>query len=223
MKKIIAMVALVFSCMLAYAQTNGEVIVMNKAMFIKDVFDYEKSQDWKYKGNKPAIIDLYADWCGPCRMVAPIMKELAKEYADKIVVYKVNVDKEKELAAAFLKALLGTDVQKTDLEDGFPVNADAYDMFTQTDNPDATVGFSASVAEEDGSTSGRVNFSASWPTEEEIVAFKEKIGTLTSPALSDDVIFTAVLEGGVKVLEGDLSLDEGCGEIVQKVELYLAE
>ena len=61
MKKIIAMVALVFSCMLAYAQTNGEVIVMNKAMFIKDVFDYEKSQDWKYKGNKPAIIDLYAD------------------------------------------------------------------------------------------------------------------------------------------------------------------
>lgn len=131
--------------------------------------------------------------------------------------------KEKELAAAFLKALLGTDVQKTDLEDGFPVNADAYDMFTQTDNPDATVGFSASVAEEDGSTSGRVNFSASWPTEEEIVAFKEKIGTLTSPALSDDVIFTAVLEGGVKVLEGDLSLDEGCGEIVQKVELYLAE
>lgn len=49
MKKIIAMVALVFSCMLAYAQTNGEVIVMNKAMFIKDVFDYEKSQDWKYK------------------------------------------------------------------------------------------------------------------------------------------------------------------------------
>ena len=107
MKKIIAMVALVFSCMLAYAQTNGEVIVMNKAMFIKDVFDYEKSQDWKYKGNKPAIIDLYADWCGPCRMVAPIMKELAKEYADKIVVYKVNVDKEKELAALFNATMNG--------------------------------------------------------------------------------------------------------------------
>ena len=101
MKKIIAMVALVFSCMLAYAQTNGEVIVMNKAMFIKDVFDYEKSQDWKYKGNKPAIIDLYADWCGPCKKVSPILKELAGEYKNDIVIYKINVDNEKELAAAF--------------------------------------------------------------------------------------------------------------------------
>ena len=62
MKKIIAMVALVFSCMLAYAQTNGEVIVMNKAMFIKDVFDYEKSQDWKYKGSMPTGADLAAWW-----------------------------------------------------------------------------------------------------------------------------------------------------------------
>lgn len=80
---------------------KGEVIVMNKAMFIEKVFDYEHSQEWKYKGDKPAIIDLYADWCGPCRMVAPIMKELAKEYAGQIVIYKVNVDKEKELAALF--------------------------------------------------------------------------------------------------------------------------
>ena len=101
MKKIIAMVALVFSCMLAYAQTNGEVIVMNKAMFIKDVFDYEKSQDWKYKGNKPAIIDLYADWCGPCRRLSPVLEKLAAKYKDQIVIYKVNTDKERELAAAF--------------------------------------------------------------------------------------------------------------------------
>ncbi len=123
MKKVITMFVLVFASMLTYACTDGakkqnqaeakevqesqkseadgDVIVMNKAMFIKDVFDYEKSQDWKYKGNKPAIIDLYADWCGPCRMTAPIMKELAKEYAGKIVIYKVNVDKEKELAALF--------------------------------------------------------------------------------------------------------------------------
>lgn len=81
--------------------TKGEVIIMNKQLFISNVFDYEKTADWKYKGNKPAIIDLYADWCGPCRTVAPIMKQLAKEYEDKIVIYKVDVDKERELAALF--------------------------------------------------------------------------------------------------------------------------
>lgn len=80
---------------------TGEVIVMNKDMFLKEIFDYQKSDEWKYLGKKPAIIDLYADWCGPCRAVAPIMKELAKEYDGKIIIYKVNVDKEKELAALF--------------------------------------------------------------------------------------------------------------------------
>ena len=80
-----------------------EVIVMDKTMFLDKVFDYTDSQakEWKYKGDRPAIIDLYADWCGPCRRVAPVMKELAKEYAGKIYIYKVNVDKEKELAALF--------------------------------------------------------------------------------------------------------------------------
>lgn len=115
MKKILAMVAFVMVSVIIYAfndkaETNqgkeevtdgGEVIAMNKEMFLKDVFDYEKSKEWKYKGNKPAIIDLYADWCGPCRQTAPIMKELAKEYAGKIIIYKVNVDKQKELAALF--------------------------------------------------------------------------------------------------------------------------
>lgn len=115
MKKVLVMVALVMASVIVYAfndgesinqskkevTANGEVVVMNKEMFLKDVFDYENSKEWKYKGNKPAIIDLYADWCGPCRQVAPIMKELAKEYAGKIVIYKVNVDKQKELAALF--------------------------------------------------------------------------------------------------------------------------
>lgn len=98
MKKILLTLALVATGLLGYAQ---EVVVMNKAMFIEKVFDYENSKEWKYKGDKPAIIDLYADWCGPCRMVAPIMKELAQEYAGKITVYKVNVDNERELAALF--------------------------------------------------------------------------------------------------------------------------
>ena len=115
MKKLVTMIALVLVSIMTYASNNGtkanqnkqetaasgEVIQMDKAMFIKSVFDYEKSKEWQYKGNKPAIIDLYADWCGPCRQTAPIMKELAKEYAGKIVIYKVNVDKEKELAAIF--------------------------------------------------------------------------------------------------------------------------
>lgn len=117
MKKIVTLFVLIFASVLTYActdgnkdksqaenkeaQSDGNVIVMNKDMFIKNVFDYEKSKEWKYKGDKPAIIDFYADWCGPCRMTAPIMKELAKEYAGKIVIYKVNVDKEKELAALF--------------------------------------------------------------------------------------------------------------------------
>ena len=115
MKKVLVMVALVMASVIVYAFNdsretnqgkkevtgNGEVVVMDKDMFLKDVFDYEKSKEWNYKGNKPAIIDLYADWCGPCRQTAPIMKELAKEYAGKIVIYKVNVDKQKELAALF--------------------------------------------------------------------------------------------------------------------------
>ena len=98
MKKLLLTLALAAAALLGQAQ---EVINMDKAMFIDKVFDYQNAQEWKYKGDKPAIIDLYADWCGPCRKVAPIMKELAKEYDGRIVIYKVNVDKEKELAALF--------------------------------------------------------------------------------------------------------------------------
>lgn len=81
---------------------EGKVIQMNKAMFIEKVFDYESSPDkWVYKGTKPCIIDFYADWCGPCKKVAPIMSELAAQYKDDIVIYKVNTDKEQELAGIF--------------------------------------------------------------------------------------------------------------------------
>ena len=64
--------------------------------------DYENSPtEWKYLGDKPAIIDFYADWCGPCKMIAPVLEELANEYADDIYIYKVDTEKEKELAAVF--------------------------------------------------------------------------------------------------------------------------
>ena len=65
------------------------------------VFNYETEKEWKYKGTLPAIIDFYADWCGPCKMVAPILKELAIENSGKIVVYKVNTEDEQELASVF--------------------------------------------------------------------------------------------------------------------------
>ena len=101
MKKVLSLVALAMISTIMFAVNDGvkadqnkkeaksgEVIVMNKEMFINDVFDYQNSKEWKYKGDKPAIIDLYADWCGPCRMTAPIMKSLAKEYDGKFVIYK---------------------------------------------------------------------------------------------------------------------------------------
>lgn len=69
--------------------------------FKEKVFDYENENEWKYKGDVPAIIDFYADWCGPCKMVAPILEEIADEYEGKLVVYKVNTDEEQELAMVF--------------------------------------------------------------------------------------------------------------------------
>jgi thioredoxin len=81
---------------------DGKVVVLNKADFLTKVYDYEKnSTEWIYMGDKPCIIDFYADWCGPCKFIAPIMEELASEYKDKIVIYKIDVDKEEELASVF--------------------------------------------------------------------------------------------------------------------------
>jgi len=69
--------------------------------FKDQIFDYTKEQEWKYQGTLPVIIDFYADWCGPCKMVAPVLEELSDEYAGKLNIYKVDTEKEQELAAVF--------------------------------------------------------------------------------------------------------------------------
>jgi thioredoxin len=74
---------------------------LTKETFLSKVFDYEKNKEWKFEGDKPCVIDFYADWCGPCRMVAPVLEELAKDYEGKIDIYKVNTEEEQELAAVF--------------------------------------------------------------------------------------------------------------------------
>lgn len=74
---------------------------LTKETFIAKVFDYENNKEWKYEGDKPALIDFYADWCGPCKMVAPVLEELAQEYGDKLNIYKIDTEAEQELAGVF--------------------------------------------------------------------------------------------------------------------------
>ena len=107
MKKLILFLAMAFTLIgSACAQNQADkakdhVVPMDKQMFLEKVFDYTSgATEWKYKGDKPCIIDFYANWCGPCRSIAPILKELAAEYKDSIVIYKVDTDKEQELSAA---------------------------------------------------------------------------------------------------------------------------
>lgn len=82
--------------------TDGKVIVLDEAAFKEKVWNYDANpQEWVFAGDKPAVIDFYADWCGPCKRVAPIMEKLAEEYKDQIVIYKVNTDHNRELSGVF--------------------------------------------------------------------------------------------------------------------------
>ena len=74
---------------------------LTKQTFLSKVFDYENNTEWKFEGDKPAIIDFWAEWCAPCKMVAPVLEEISEEYNGQINVYKVNTEQEQELAAAF--------------------------------------------------------------------------------------------------------------------------
>ena len=79
----------------------SNVVYLTTQEFKEKVFNYDVNKEWKYIGELPAIIDFYADWCGPCKMVAPILQEIAKDYAGKLIVYKVDTESERELAGAF--------------------------------------------------------------------------------------------------------------------------
>ena len=104
-KSILIALALIIGFATANAQEKKEeskVKHLTYKEFKNKVWDFEKEPNtFQYKGKLPAVIDFYANWCGPCRRVAPIMEKLAEEYDGQLIVYKVNVDQERELAAAF--------------------------------------------------------------------------------------------------------------------------
>lgn len=74
---------------------------LTKETFKQKVFDFEENKDWKFAGDKPCLIDFYADWCGPCKAIAPVLEELSKDYDGKIDIYKVDTEAERELAGMF--------------------------------------------------------------------------------------------------------------------------
>ncbi len=74
---------------------------LTKETFKEKVFNFEANKDWKFEGEKPCMIDFYADWCQPCKMVAPILEQLSEEYGDKLNIYKVNTEEERELSGMF--------------------------------------------------------------------------------------------------------------------------
>lgn len=108
---ILLLAGVAFASCLGQTRKNNEqnkdekkmkTIHLTKSEFLTKVVDYEKNpNEWKYLGDKPAIIDFYASWCGPCKMLAPVLEELAAEYGDSIYIYKIDTEQEQELAAAF--------------------------------------------------------------------------------------------------------------------------
>ncbi len=107
MKNILSLFIILFVTTLSVKANPGTaetdaVIQITKADFLQKIMDYEKNPNaWKYTGKLPCVVDFYADWCGPCRLASPVLAELAKKYKGQILVYKVNVDQEKDLARAF--------------------------------------------------------------------------------------------------------------------------
>lgn len=112
MKKIIPWLFCVLFCSMVWPMNaqqaipqqvqNGKPIKVDKAQFLKYIYNYEAHPDqWTYEGSIPCIIDFYADWCGPCRRLAPILEQIAKKYKGKVIVYKVDTESQRDLAAYF--------------------------------------------------------------------------------------------------------------------------
>jgi len=84
-----------------FIKKNDMIEHLTKETFLNKVFNYEKNKEWKFEGEKPCIIDFYADWCGPCKVVAPVLEELAKDFDGKLNVFKVDTEAQQELASVF--------------------------------------------------------------------------------------------------------------------------
>lgn len=97
-KKLFSLALILFVCTSLMAE---DVIYITTAQFRERIFDYKTSKEWKYKGDKPCVIDFYTTWCGPCKRLAPIMEELSQTYCDQVVFYKADTERERELAMAF--------------------------------------------------------------------------------------------------------------------------
>ena len=98
MKKIMITSVFLFGFLYSFSQ---QVTFLNEATFKANVWNYEQNNTWKFEGNKPMIIDFYADWCRPCKMIAPHLKDIQAEYGSKLQVYKINTDKTPALANLF--------------------------------------------------------------------------------------------------------------------------
>ena len=97
-KTLIITTLLIFGSLYCFSQ---KVTILNEASFKANVWNYEKNKTWKFKGNKPMVIDFYADWCKPCKMIAPHLKSIQSEYGNKLQIYRINRDENTNLANLF--------------------------------------------------------------------------------------------------------------------------